>query len=134
MKKLKVVQILPEIEEGRVEGETLDFAIYLAEQGYDSMVISGGGRLVSRPEEAGVKHITFPHIGEKSFHCLKYINKLRKYFQEENVDIIHLRSRLPAWLATAATYRLRYFSLMWWSRHLQVNLRPLAKWPLRQWP
>lgn len=99
---MNIVQILPEMDEGGVEGETLDFAIYLAEKGHKSMVISAGGRLVSQLEDAGGVHITWPHIGEKSFRCLKYITRLRRFFLDEQVDVIHLRSRLPAWLGYLA--------------------------------
>ncbi len=101
-KKLKIVQILPEMDEGGVEGETLDLAVYLAQIGHQSIVISAGGRLVKHLEEAGVTHKTYPHIGEKSFRCLKYISILRRFFIQENIDIVHLRSRLPAWVAYAA--------------------------------
>jgi glycosyltransferase involved in cell wall biosynthesis len=99
---MNIVQILPEMDEGGVEGETLDFAIYLAGQGHNSIVISGGGRLVGQLEEAGVRHITWAHIGEKSFRCLKYLNKLRRLYIDENIDVVHLRSRLPAWVGYLA--------------------------------
>lgn len=102
MRRMNIVQILPEMDEGGVEGETLDFAIYLARRGHNSMVISEGGRLVRQLEEAGVKHITWPHIGEKSFRCLKYIYKLRKLYLKEKIDVVHLRSRLPAWVGYLA--------------------------------
>ncbi len=102
MKKLNIVQILPELDEGGVEGETLDLAIYLAGKGHRSIVISGGGRLVPQLEESGGKHITWDHIGEKSFRCLKYVNRLRRFFIEERIDIVHLRSRLPAWIGYMA--------------------------------
>ena len=52
-RKLTVVQILPELEEGGVEGETVDLASYLARNGHRSIVISGGGRLVKQLEDAG---------------------------------------------------------------------------------
>jgi len=100
--KLRVVQVVPEMEEGGVEGETLDFAVYLAEHGHKSFVISGGGRLVEQLEKGGVNHICWPHIGAKSLRCLKYKNKLRQFFIEERIDIVHLRSRLPAWLGYMA--------------------------------
>jgi len=102
MRKMNIVQILPEMEEGGVEGETLDFAGYLAEKKHQSFVISAGGRLVPQLEKMGVTHVTWPHIGEKSLRCLKYINKLRKFYRDERIDIIHLRSRLPAWLGYLA--------------------------------
>ncbi len=100
--KLTVVQVLPELDEGGVEGETLDLAIYLARNGYRSVVISGGGRLVPQLEKNGCIHVLWPHIGEKSWRCLQYVPKLRKYLQDEHVDILHLRSRLPAWIGYLA--------------------------------
>jgi glycosyltransferase involved in cell wall biosynthesis len=101
-KKLNIVQILPELDEGGVEGETLDLAVYLAKKGHRSIVISAGGRLVKQLEEAGGIHIDFPYIGEKSIRCLRYVDILRRFFLQENIDVIHLRSRLPAWVAYAA--------------------------------
>lgn len=101
-KKLTIVQILPELDEGGVEGETLDLAIYLANQGHRSIVISGGGRLVKQLEDGGGIHLTWSHIGAKSIRCLKYITILRKYLQKEEVDVVHLRSRLPAWVGYLA--------------------------------
>ncbi len=102
MSKLNIVQVLPELDEGGVEGEALDLAGYLADAGHRSLVISAGGRMVKQLEESGGIHITWPHIGEKSFRCLKYIQKLRRYLLQEKVDILHLRSRLPAWLGYLA--------------------------------
>ncbi len=101
-KKLNIVQILPALDEGGVEGETLDLAIYLAKRGYRSIVISAGGRLVKQLEDAGGIHLRYPHIGEKSLRCLKYIGVLRRFFLKGDIDVIHLRSRLPAWVAYAA--------------------------------
>jgi hypothetical protein len=66
-KKLTVVQLLPELEEGGVEGETVDLAIYLARNGHKSIVISGGGRLVKQLEEAGCTHVQWDFIGEKAY-------------------------------------------------------------------
>lgn len=101
-KKLTVVQILPELDEGGVEGETIDLAIYLAQNGHRSIVISGGGRLVQQLERAGGIHINWPYIGEKSIRCLKYITSLRRFLVDEKVDVVHLRSRLPAWIGYMA--------------------------------
>ena len=101
-KKLTIVQLLPELEEGGVEGETVDLAIYLARNGHKSIVISGGGRLVPQLEEAGCIHICWDFIGEKSLRCLQYIQKLKNYLLDQKVDILHLRSRLPAWIGYLA--------------------------------
>lgn len=96
--KLTIVQIVPEMDEGGVEGETCDFAIYLALMGHRSIVISAGGRLVSNLENNGVEHVTWKDVGAKNTRCLKYIPKLRDFIVKEQVDILHLRSRLPAWI------------------------------------
>ncbi|WP_228721337.1 MULTISPECIES: glycosyltransferase family 4 protein [Desulfosediminicola] len=96
--KLTVVQVLPEMDEGGVEIETLDQAVYLAEKGHRSIVISGGGRLVEKLERAGCHHLTWPGIGKKNLSCLKYIRQFRQFLLNEDVDIVHLRSRLPAWV------------------------------------
>jgi glycosyltransferase involved in cell wall biosynthesis len=101
-RKLTVIQILPEMEEGGVEGETLDLAVFLSQNGYRSIVISGGGRLVPQLEKSGCTHIEWTHIGTKNLLCLQYIYKLRKYLLTQDVDVLHLRSRLPGWVAYLA--------------------------------
>ncbi|MFC1832697.1 glycosyltransferase family 4 protein [Thermodesulfobacteriota bacterium] len=100
--KFTVVQIVPEMDEGGVEGETLDFAVYLARQGHRSIVISGGGRLVSQLQDSGVEHILWKNVGSKNVQCLKYIPKLKQFITREKVDVLHLRSRLPAWIGYLA--------------------------------
>lgn len=100
--RLSVVQIVPELEEGGVEGETLELAVYLAGCGHRSIVISGGGRMVPQLTKGGCEHVHWPHIGEKSARCLKYIEKLRHFLAEEHIDVLHLRSRLPGWIAYLA--------------------------------
>ncbi len=107
-RKLTIIQIVPEMDEGGVEGETLDFAVYLAKNGHRSIVISGGGRLVKQLEKAGVVHLEWKNIGSKNLSCLKYIHKLRKYILQEKPDILHLRSRLPAWIGYLAWKTLDY--------------------------
>ena len=100
--KLTIVQVVPEMDEGGVEGETLDLAVFLARQGHNSIVISGGGRMVPYLEQNGCRHVLWPHVGEKSFRCLKYIGRLKRFLREEHTDILHLRSRLPAWIGYLA--------------------------------
>lgn len=95
---MKVLQILPELESGGVERGTLELAEYLVRHGHESLVISGGGKLVAELERDGTRHITWP-IGRKALSTLKLIPVLRKLLREEKPDILHLRSRVPAWIA-----------------------------------
>ncbi|MGL1932894.1 MAG: glycosyltransferase family 4 protein [Desulfotalea sp.] len=101
-KKLTIVQVLPDMDEGGVEGETSDLAIHLAEEGHRSIVISAAGRLVQPMIKSGVEHFDWPGIGNKNFSCLPYILKVRSLILKNNVDVLHLRSRLPAWVCWLA--------------------------------
>ncbi|MCU0794977.1 MAG: glycosyltransferase family 4 protein [Akkermansiaceae bacterium] len=93
---MKVLQVLPEMNAGGVERGTLELAGHLAAHGHESLVLSGGGRLVPRLEAAGTRHITLP-VGKKSLKTLFLVPRLRELLLQEKPDILHLRSRVPAW-------------------------------------
>jgi glycosyltransferase involved in cell wall biosynthesis len=63
--------------------------------------MSTGGRLVAQLEHEGSTHFTWP-IGKKSLSTLRLIWKLRQFLLAEKVDILHVRSRMPAWLCYLA--------------------------------
>ena len=96
-----VLQILPELDCGGVERGTLDVAAELVRQNYRSIVISGPGRLVPELISNGSEHFNLP-VGKKSIFSARLIPVLRKLFIEQRIDIVHARSRLPAWLAYLA--------------------------------
>ncbi len=98
---MKIVQILPELDAGGVERGTLEIAAHLVRLGHESLVISHGGRLVAELEQAGSRHIQMP-VHRKALASLVQIPRLRKFFMEEKPDLIHVRSRLPAWLVWLA--------------------------------
>jgi glycosyltransferase involved in cell wall biosynthesis len=102
---MKVIQILPELNAGGVERGTLELAAHLVREGHESIVISNGGRLVAALEKAGSRHIEMP-VHRKSLASLGQVLKLRRVFQCEKPDIVHLRSRMPAWLAWLARQSL----------------------------
>lgn len=101
MPSLTVVQLLPALESGGVERGTLEMANALVQRGHRSIVISSGGRMVTALEAGGSEHITWP-IGEKSLLTLRLVLRLRRLLKREGVDILHVRSRLPAWIAWLA--------------------------------
>lgn len=100
-----VVQILPALNNGGVERGTIEMANYLDEQGHASIVISSGGVMQEKLSSA-VRHITL-EVGKKSLYSLLLVNKLRHIFINEKVDVVHARSRLPAWLAYWAIAKLK---------------------------
>ncbi|GGD46555.1 glycosyltransferase [Pseudoxanthomonas indica] len=113
MRRLTVVQLLPALESGGVERSTLEIATALVRAGHRAIVVSAGGRLVAPLLASGAEHITLD-IGRKSLLTLRHVRALREIFVRERADIVHARSRLPAWLgwkalnAMAATQRPRF--------------------------
>lgn len=96
---MKVLQILPELNVGGVERGTLDLAKYLVGQGHVSLVVSHGGMLVSQLEAEGSRHYTLPVHRKNFFVAWDCVRQLRRIIEEEKVDIVHARSRVPAWIA-----------------------------------
>jgi glycosyltransferase involved in cell wall biosynthesis len=68
-------------------------------------VISGGGQMVEQLLEEGSEHINW-EVGKKSLTTIRYIKKVRKFLQETKPDVLHLRSRLPAWVGYLAWKKL----------------------------
>ena len=97
MRKLKVIQLIPELNSGGVERGTLEVGKYLSKQGHESIVVSNGGRMVAQLVKEGSIHIQMP-VHKKSPVSLLQVFKLVKLFLLEKPDIVHARSRLPAWL------------------------------------
>ena len=94
---MKVMQLLPELNSGGVERGTLEIARALVAQGHQSVVVSNGGRLVPDLEAEGTLHIPLA-IHKKSLSSLLQIFSLRKIIEQQRPDILHVRSRVPAWL------------------------------------
>ncbi|MFN3715827.1 MAG: glycosyltransferase [Thiobacillus sp.] len=100
-KKLTVLQLLPALESGGVERGTLEVAQALVERGHRALVMSAGGRLATPLAESGAEHFAWP-IGKKSLKTLLLVRKLRRFLIDQKVDIVHARSRVPAWIAYLA--------------------------------
>ncbi len=98
---LTIVQMLPELITGGVERGTLEIGASLVRKGHRSIVVSNGGPMVDELVKNGSKHITLP-VGSKTPISIFCIPRLRKLFVEEKVDILHLRSRVPAWVGLLA--------------------------------
>ncbi|MHB1374118.1 MAG: glycosyltransferase family 4 protein [Thauera sp.] len=101
MKALKVLQLLPTLDSGGVERGTLEIARALVAAGHESVVLSKGGRLVEQLQREGSRHIA-RDLGRKSPATFLQYRALRKLFEAERFDIVHARSRLPAWVAWLA--------------------------------
>lgn len=106
MRRLTVVQLLPALDAGGVERSTLEIVEALVDEGHRAIVVSRGGRLLPQLEAIGGEHIAL-EIGRKSPWTLRYLPVLRRLFADVDADIVHARSRLPAWLGWRALQGMR---------------------------
>jgi len=97
-KIMKIVQILPELNEGGVERGTMELSREFVKRGHESIVISCGGRMVSIIKADGGRHIKLDVCSKNPFAAPWRIYKLSKVLHELKPDIVHVRSRVPAWL------------------------------------
>ena len=104
---MNVLQIIPELNVGGVETGTIDFARYLVNAGHKAVVVSAGGELVKRLESCGAIHYRLPVHKKSIFTMLKTIPRLVEIIKREQIDIVHARSRVPAWIAYFASRRTR---------------------------
>lgn len=102
---MNILQILPELNVGGVETGTLDLAKHLVRLGHKSIVVSNGGNLVKDLEAAGSKHYSLPVHKKSLLSMIKMIPKLADIINKEQIDIVHSRSRVPAWIAFFAAGR-----------------------------
>jgi len=98
---LTVVQVLPDLTSGGVERGTVELAEHLVREGHRAIVISAAGPMVDQLTDAGAEHVDWP-IGRKSPMTLRFIPKLRRLLREQRVEILHARSRVPAWVCYLA--------------------------------
>lgn len=106
MHRLTVVQVLPALEAGGVERSTLEIAEALVGDGHRAIVVSNGGRMLPQLLAVGGEHIALD-IGRKSPWTFRHVPALRRLFAGVDADIVHARSRLPAWVAWRALQGMR---------------------------
>lgn len=99
--RLTIVQVLPELASGGVEVCTLETSAALVAAGHRSIVISSGGPMVAALEAAGSEHIALP-VHRKSLRTLRQVTAVRRIVAEVSADVVHARSRVPAWVCQLA--------------------------------
>ncbi len=139
---MKILQIVPELNVGGVETGTLDFSKYLVRLGHKSVVVSAGGSLVKELEADGAKHYTLAVNKKSIISIYKLIPELVQIIKKEEIDIVHVRSRVPAWIAYFACrknktifivtchgyYKKHFFSLvMGWAKRVIVLSNVIAR-------
>ena len=98
-----ILQVLPELEMGGVEIGTVEIAEALTHHGIKNFVASKGGRLTHDLEKLSVPHFTLNLKTKNPFKVWRNAKKLEDIIKENGINIVHARSRAPAWSAYWAT-------------------------------
>lgn len=95
-----ILQVIPDLAAGGAERTTLEITEALVQSGAKAITISAGGRMVEELEKLGGTHIEHTSLPSKSpIEILKNRLWIEKLIAEHSVDIVHARSRAPAWSA-----------------------------------
>ena len=92
-----IMQVLPSLKQGGVEVGTIEIASALQKAHIPNIVVSSGGQMVEQLKKLGVKHITLPVQTKNPWKIWQNSKKLAKLAQENDVGLMHVRSRAPAW-------------------------------------
>ncbi|HLW93698.1 MAG TPA: glycosyltransferase family 4 protein [Roseiarcus sp.] len=97
-----ILQIIPRLDAGGAERTTIDVAAALVAAGARALVASEGGRLTSELQAVGGLLAPFDAASKNPFVMLFNARRLARLINDERVDLVHARSRAPAWVALAA--------------------------------
>lgn len=102
-----VLQVLPALEAGGggVERGTCEVAGAIVAAGGRGLVASTGGTLEHELRRVGGEHFDLPVDTKTPWGIYKNIERLSDLIRKQNVDIVHARSRAPAWSAFYAAKR-----------------------------
>lgn len=101
-RKLTVLQVIPSLATGGAERGCVDVAKALVAGGHRALVASSGGAMVAELEAGGARHLTLPLASKNPLRMAANILRLVRVIRREKPDIVHARSRAPAWSALAA--------------------------------
>ena len=103
----RVLQVLPAVEVGGggVERSTIDIAGALGAAGGTAVVASSGGQRLHELERTGAVHLPMPLASKNPLVMRANVERLASAIQQHEIDIVHARSRAPAWSALAAAHR-----------------------------
>lgn len=98
-KKPTILQILPALNSGGVERGTVEISQAIVKAGWRSVVASSGGPMIAGVAYSGGEHVKLPLKSKSPMQIIKNIRLLTDLIDKYEVDIVHARSRAPAWSA-----------------------------------
>lgn len=102
---MHILQVLPSLNVGGVERGVLDLAKGLIQRGHRVSVVSSGGSLVEPLLQLGAGHYTMPVHRKSPWTMWQLTSAMARLIRDAKIDVVHARSRVPAWVAFAAARR-----------------------------
>jgi glycosyltransferase involved in cell wall biosynthesis len=102
-----ILQVLPGLVSGGAERAAVDVAQAIVDAGAEAIVASAGGPMAVELRRTGARHVTLPLDSKNPFIVRRNATRLARLIEAEGVDIVHARSRAPAWSAYWAARRTR---------------------------
>ena len=106
MKNYRVLQVLPHLNSGGLVSGAIEISNALQKSGHFSYVASNGGRREREITREGGKALQLPLASKNPITIFRNSYRLSKIIKENKIDIIHARSRAPAWSAYFAAKRM----------------------------
>jgi glycosyltransferase involved in cell wall biosynthesis len=100
-----ILQIIPRLDTGGAERTTVEITHAIAAAGGRALVVTEGGRLCPEIADAGGELVPFPAATKNPLYMAANARRLIRLITDENVDLVHARSRAPAWSALLAARR-----------------------------
>lgn len=104
-KRPVILQLVPRLDEGGVERGTLEIAAAIVAAGGRALVASAGGRLSSRLTALGGEFVEMPVDTKNLLAMRRNARRIAELIDDEGIDLVHARSRAPAWSGYWATRR-----------------------------
>ncbi len=102
-----ILQIIPRLDTGGAELATIEITEAVVASGGRAIVVTEGGRMAGRITAAGGELVTLPAGSKNPFVIWRNAQRLATLVRQENVSLLHARSRAPAWSALIAARRTR---------------------------
>tara|TARA_Y100001933_G_scaffold265245_2_gene338054 strand:- start:7494 stop:8699 length:1206 start_codon:yes stop_codon:yes gene_type:complete len=120
-----ILQVVPALETGGAERTTVDVARAVVAAGGRAIVASRGGRMVPELAVSGAEHIDMAVHSKNPVIMALNVERLARVIAREGVDLVHARSRAPAWSALAAARRANVPFIT--TYHSRVHEKPRLK-------
>ena len=102
---MKVLQVIPGLETGGAERTTIEIAEALVGAGHEALVASEGGTMEAELTAVGGELIRLPMASKNLFTLLDNAARMKALIKSRGIDIVHARSRAPAWSAMRAVQK-----------------------------